>query len=84
MEKDGFCIFDLDKATQNIYKVNLDNLDDGFHVDQEIHNGFVTNTKQIKSLVEFVKTTVKGKNLPWNMINVARVVKKVLKISDPF
>ena len=77
VEKDGFCVFDLDKATQNaLSKINLNNLDDGFHINQEIHNGFVTNNHQIKSLVEFEKATVKSKKLTWNTINIARVVKK--------
>ena len=55
VEKDGFCIFDLDKATQNdLSKVNLNNLDDGFHVNQEIHNGFVTNTDILKNWFEIL------------------------------
>tara|TARA_B100001059_G_C17787449_1_gene558008 strand:- start:410 stop:1078 length:669 start_codon:yes stop_codon:yes gene_type:complete len=75
--EDGFCIFELDKETKGVLaKVELNDLEDGFHVNNNIHSDFVSSTTQIKSLIGSLKDFVSNKNIAWNMINVARVVKK--------
>ena len=77
VEENGFCVFDLDKETKAaLSQVDLNDLEDGFHVNNNIHLDFVSSTPQIKSIIGSLKDLVIGKNIAWNMINVARVVKQ--------
>ena len=75
VQSKGFCIFDLDgKTLSNFQKIDFGSFQDGFHINTNSHKEFLFGSNELKELIEACKTKISSDKLPWNEINVARVV----------
>jgi hypothetical protein len=75
VQSKGFCIFDLEKNTlSNLQKIDFSVLNDGFHVNTIPHNDFLLGSTELLQIIEACKERISSEKLPWNEINVARVV----------
>ena len=71
----GYCVFELQKKTiEKIRSFNLDQLDDGFHVNNDKQMALFKESPDISSIVDYCKKYLETLNYKLNGIHISRVV----------
>ena len=74
----GYSRFNLnDLSVDALNKLNLDELDDGFHLNNDKHSQFVKDCVEVAAIVKNIQDLAHEWSINWNEINITRVVKSM-------
>ena len=72
----GYSRFNLnDLSVDALNRLNLDELDDGFHLNNDKHSQFVKECAEVAAIVKNIHVLADWWSINWNEINITRVVK---------
>ena len=73
----GYSVFQLTPETISyLSSMELSNLEDGFHGNNTDHCAAISEITELRNIIHSLQTDCISENIPWNQINVIRVVKQ--------
>lgn len=77
VDEQGYSVFQLSPETISyLSSMDLSNLDNGFHLNNADHCAAISEVSELRNIIHSLQTDCISENIPWNQINVIRVVKQ--------